>query len=113
MGNDTVDFTDVEVGKYNAVLLIDPAGQVIERYEKIHLVMFGEYVPLGALLKPIADAFGLVCTHGKTPKSFDINGVKLAPSICFESMMPQFYVLAVTFAEGTGSRSTSFDQCYQ
>lgn len=90
VGNDTIDFTDAEVGKYNAVLLIDPSGQVVNRYEKIHLVMFGEYVPLGALLKPIADAFGLVCTHGTTPKAFDVNGVKLAPSICFESMMPQF-----------------------
>lgn len=90
VGNDTIDFTDAEVGKYNAVLLIDPSGQVVNRYEKIHLVMFGEYVPLGALLKPIADAFGLVCTHGTTPKAFEVNGVKLAPSICFESMMPQF-----------------------
>lgn len=90
VGNDTIDFTDAEVGKYNAVLLVDPSGQVVNRYEKIHLVMFGEYVPLGALLKPIADAFGLVCTHGTTPKAFEVNGVKLAPSICFESMMPQF-----------------------
>lgn len=89
VGNDSVDFTDEQVGKYNAVLLIDPAGKVVDRYEKIHLVMFGEYVPLGRLLKPVADAFGLVCTHGKSPKAFEVNGVKLAPSICFESMMPQ------------------------
>ncbi len=89
VGNDTVDFTDNEVGKYNAALLVDPDGAVINRYEKIHLVMFGEYVPLGFVLKPIADAFGLVCTHGKSPKVFEVKGVRLAPSICFESMMPQ------------------------
>ena len=89
VGNDTVDFTDERVGKYNAVLLIDPQGQVIDRYEKIHLVMFGEYVPLGFVLKPIADAFGLVCTPGESPNAFEVKGVKLAPSICFESMLPQ------------------------
>lgn len=89
VGNDAVEFTDAKIEQYNAVLLIDPEGHLVNRYEKIHLVMFGEYVPLGPLLKPLADMFGLKCSHGRSPKAFEVNGVELAPSICFESMMPQ------------------------
>ncbi len=102
VGNDTLEFTDEQVGKYNAALLVDPRGQVVNRYNKIHLVMFGEYVPLGSLLKPVADMFGLVCTHGTTAKSFEVKGVKLAPSICFESMLPQVmsWLLRSLKAEG-------------
>ncbi len=102
VGNDAIEFTDEQVGKYNAALLVDPDGAVVNRYEKIHLVMFGEYVPLGFLLKPLGEAFGLVCTHGKSPKAFEVKGVQLAPSICFESMLPQVmaWLLRSLKAEG-------------
>jgi apolipoprotein N-acyltransferase len=38
----------------NAQLAIDPDGQYIDRYEKVHRVPFGEYVPLRWLLEPFA-----------------------------------------------------------
>ena len=31
---------------YNSVLLIEPSGEIANRYDKIHLVPFGEYIPL-------------------------------------------------------------------
>lgn len=41
------------VGAYNSVTAISPHGAIIGSYSKAHLVPFGEYLPLRALLEPI------------------------------------------------------------
>ena len=41
-------------GFRNAALLFDPDGTIVDRYEKVHRVPFGEYVPLRSLIERFA-----------------------------------------------------------
>lgn len=74
----------------NSALIMDPQGRVMGRYDKIHLVPFGEYVPFrnllsfaGKLTREVGD-FG----RGTERKVFDLDGVRLGAFICYESVYP-------------------------
>lgn len=78
------------VQRYNAALWIPPGSEVTGTYAKMHLVMFGEYIPLRSLLSWLGDWFSFAGVQpGSAPAAFDIAGARVAPNICFESMMPQ------------------------
>lgn len=90
VGNDVVVIDDNDMRSFNTALLIDSERNIVEHYEKIHLVMFGEYIPLESL-HGLSELFGLPKTaRGSSAKAFEVDGVVLAPSICFESALPQF-----------------------
>ena len=87
-----VDWT-MDGGKWdaaNAAVLLDPAGQRTFTYDKIHLVPFGEYVPLrhllsfaGRLTADISDFTpGKAYTIGKLP------GGTFGVFICYEAVFP-------------------------
>lgn len=74
----------------NSALIIDPQGNAIGRYDKIHLVPFGEYVPFKTLLffadkltREVGDF-----ARGTERKVFDLNGMKAGVVICYESIFP-------------------------
>ncbi len=76
---------------FNSAMLLDPRGNDVGRYDKIHLVPFGEYVPLRDLLffarkltREINDF-----SRGTERKVFDLNGDKVAIAICYESIFPE------------------------
>ncbi len=89
-GTDSQRVAAGDVERFNSTLLIDPQGNVAARYFKMHLVMFGEYIPFGRLIPwlyqitPITTGF----TPGDRPVPFVTPQATIAPSICFESTVP-------------------------
>ena len=75
----------------NSALVMDPRGQIIGRYDKIHLVPFGEYVPLRNLLffaRSLTSGVGEDTARGTERKVFELNGAKAGINICYEIIYP-------------------------
>lgn len=89
VGTTTVRITPEEDQKFNSALFIGPRGKVAGQYDKMHAVMFGEYFPLGALLKPLRDMYPITIFTGTEPQAFQVGEATVAPNICFESMVPR------------------------
>ena len=75
---------------YNSAFLIGADGKMLGRYDKIHLVPFGEYLPLRPILGWISKFVPLDdFTSGKTYKIFSIapSQKRFAVLICFEDTL--------------------------
>ena len=90
VGTETIVFGSDRMHVHNSALLINPAGEIVDRYYKMHPVMFGEYIPFGNSIPLIykLTPMPLGITPGKRPEAFQVAGKTLAPSICFESSVP-------------------------
>jgi len=73
---------------YNSALVLDATGNRLGRYDKIHLVPFGEYVPFQNLLFFARKLTGKVSrfTPGDERKAFLVNGHRYGVFICYESV---------------------------
>ncbi|MFW6171747.1 MAG: apolipoprotein N-acyltransferase [Planctomycetota bacterium] len=76
--------------RYNTALLVDSQANILGRYYKMHPVIFGEYVPFGDMVPALYNLFPLPngLSRGPDPVAWDVNGLTLSPSICFENTMP-------------------------
>jgi len=81
-------------GRYhptNRSWLVGPQGEAIGWYDKVHLVPFGEYVPLEDLfffVRAVA-VTGDNFIPGQKGDTLDMAGLKLGPLICYESIFPE------------------------
>lgn len=75
---------------FNSAVLVDPQGEFRGRYDKVHLVPFGEYLPFkrwlgfaGGLTKEVGDF-----SRGSSRLPLTAGDQKLGVFICYESIFP-------------------------
>jgi len=75
---------------FNSAVLVSPEGEMTARYDKIHLVPFGEYVPFKSLFvfaekltKEVSDF-----SRGSLRTVFSLDHRKAGVFICYESIFP-------------------------
>jgi apolipoprotein N-acyltransferase len=77
---------------YNSIVSLSPTGKIVSRYDKQHLVPFGEYVPFRKILYPVLKGikyFDSEFNSNPKPQLIKAAGLKLAAAICFESVFPE------------------------
>lgn len=80
-----------EISFLNSAFLLSPAGKVAGRYDKVHLVPYGEYVPLrrffpyiGKLVPGVGDF-----KEGNGHRLLSLNDFKIGILICYEGIFSE------------------------
>ncbi|MBT2906435.1 apolipoprotein N-acyltransferase [Streptomyces sp. McG8] len=79
-------------GIYKSSVLIGPDGPTGDRYDKMRLVPFGEYIPARSLLgwaTSVGKAAGEDRRRGSEQVVMDVGGgLRIGPMVCFETAFP-------------------------
>jgi apolipoprotein N-acyltransferase len=79
----------VQFAEYNSLFVLGPGARILARYDKAHLVPYGEYLPMRPLLSAIglsrlAPGAGDILA-GPGPRTLDLPGFgRMAGQICYE-----------------------------
>ena len=74
----------------NSAFLLAPAGEILGRSDKVHLVPFGEYVPLSTFL-PFVNKLvaGIGDFSPGTVSPLPLDGHRLGVLVCYEAIFPE------------------------
>ncbi|RLT08805.1 MAG: apolipoprotein N-acyltransferase [Planctomycetota bacterium] len=92
IGLDRFSVNEQGLKHFNSAAFVTPDRGVADTYDKLHRVIFGEYVPLKESLpwlkvfSPLPDDFGI--SAGSSSAAFRCGSWQVAPIICFEDTVP-------------------------
>jgi len=95
LGVDRVHYGPEGSRHFNSAAMVSASGKLVGRYDKMHLVLFGEYVPLAQYWPWLRRFTPLEVnnTPGVRPAAFDVaspaGSLRISPSICYENVLPQ------------------------
>ncbi len=77
---------------YNTALLIDGEGKVLGAYDKVYLLMFGEYVPFSETFPKFYEWFPEAgdLTPGRSVEVLPLGPWRLGVMVCYEDIIPAF-----------------------
>jgi apolipoprotein N-acyltransferase len=95
VGSDEVEWRTTDSGRvpakfFNSAILVRADGSTAGTYRKMHLVPFGEYVPLQNLLffaAPLTEQVGTFAP-GVNPELLPVDGHPVSVAICYEVVYP-------------------------
>lgn len=103
-GIDAYEFSDQNIALHNSAIFVKRDGELLDRYDKMHRVMFGEYIPFADMIPLLYQLTPLTggIVPGNQPASVELNGVKYSPNICYETVIPHVIRQQVLSARAEG-----------
>lgn len=108
---------------FNSSVMVDGTGLVVESYDKVHLVPFGEYIPLKIdFIRALAASVGYGFSPGAGVRMIDTPLGRTVPLICYEAIFPQHstglegrqdYILQITNDAWFGTFSGPYQHLQQ
>jgi apolipoprotein N-acyltransferase len=106
LGLETFEATEAELRRYNSAVLVDPGAGISGRYDKLHRVPFGEFIPFSKQLPLLQRVFAFSgpvgISAGDEIHFFNVDGTRFAPLICFEDTVPHLVREIVAAGESQG-----------
>lgn len=77
---------------YNTAFMTGASGKIAGTYDKMYLMAFGEYLPLGHWFPRLYEwsPHSVRLTAGETMRALPIPGGTVMPLICYEDLLPGF-----------------------
>jgi apolipoprotein N-acyltransferase len=92
---------------WNSALSIEPGGRISAYYDKVKLLVFGEYVPFAKVLGPVYQKlvpYAPIGLFGEVFSPLPVGPYRLSPDICYEDILPRHIRDLMGPIDGNGLR---------